>query len=759
MRGTIDVDSRMAYELRLRDVATSREEADGSYRSLDDTHRLVEEVPRGSTDEPPRIWTSSPSQMLHADEHKRYGRTREESNATLNNEDEPAGRAKRASMRRDEPLPQTSPKGTRQRMNSEGLSSEPPIWAACAEIVWARESEMVEKWNAEIDALLVFAGLFSAALTAFNVQYLISQPQSPPSNPTPQITIQIPAQLISLITDAGSRNNSFADPISIVLASSNNSSSNNSALTTSSIAVNTLWIAALVFSLAAASIAISVKQWLNQFTARVTSMPRQNVVVWYSRRRGFVKWKVEAIINLLPILLQIALVLFLIGLMELIWTINMVIFYTAIPFVAPLLLFSLCTSVFPAISADCPYRSPQAWCIAVCVQWIKSGLGIGRRSVDWIESERDFVTSQDHRFADPMLLVEADAAVMDEVFLKTVIQPYMATCSLDDATEILFGIFQNRIHGISDSRLAWNVDRNALTTIARMTFDLLYRFVNNQSSPSSDAPPQKAPINIPPKLVTVLQKLIVAMHADPRASVFLRLLRFLTRDDHRLSVDVFNRLVDVVLEDARGYLEQGSRVHDVYDSLFNLLENKKDILSGRARSRLMHIAFDKSDWLAILISESEDRLETLLSHIPLAFQGKDAATFVRTVVMLLLLCREVAASVQRRIRRELHMMLTLLQDRPGTASSSILLHANQREPAAEEAGSPNGDISPLVILEDCLTIAERDSVGAQLRGFSAWKNLIRLVRQGGTVTYDTFIQHAEDIFLTRGDAYNLWLVL
>lgn len=45
-------------------------------------------------------------------------------------------------------------------MNSEGLSSEPPIWAACAEIVWAREREMVEKWNAEIDALLVFVRLF-----------------------------------------------------------------------------------------------------------------------------------------------------------------------------------------------------------------------------------------------------------------------------------------------------------------------------------------------------------------------------------------------------------------------------------------------------------------------------------------------------------------------------------------------------------------------------------------------------------------------
>lgn len=82
MRGTIDVDSRMAYELRLRDMTASREEADVSYRSLDDSHRLVEEVPRGA-DEPPRIWTSSPSQMLHADEHKRYGRAREESNATV----------------------------------------------------------------------------------------------------------------------------------------------------------------------------------------------------------------------------------------------------------------------------------------------------------------------------------------------------------------------------------------------------------------------------------------------------------------------------------------------------------------------------------------------------------------------------------------------------------------------------------------------------------------------------------------------------
>ncbi|TBU22081.1 hypothetical protein BD311DRAFT_676896, partial [Dichomitus squalens] len=46
-----------------------------------------------------------------------------------------------------------------------------------AKVVKKYSDEMVKRWNEEIDTLLVCAGLFSAILTAFNVQsYLLLQP-------------------------------------------------------------------------------------------------------------------------------------------------------------------------------------------------------------------------------------------------------------------------------------------------------------------------------------------------------------------------------------------------------------------------------------------------------------------------------------------------------------------------------------------------------------------------------------------------------
>lgn len=153
--------------------------------------------------------------------------------------------------------------------------------------------------------------------------------------------------------------------------SGSNNSSNSQPHQIPSDIINASWYSALVFSLAAASIAISVKQWLNQFTSRVTSMPRQSVIVWFSRRRGFNRWRVEDIINLLPVLLQIALILFLIGLIELVWTLSppsSAVASVVTVLSGALLLFLACTAVIPAIAADCPYRSPQAWWIAVVIQ-------------------------------------------------------------------------------------------------------------------------------------------------------------------------------------------------------------------------------------------------------------------------------------------------------------------------------------------------------------------------------------------------------
>lgn len=150
----------------------------------------------------------------------------------------------------------------------------------------------------------------------------------------------------------------------------------------SAVCINSLWLSALIFSLAAATIAMSVKQWLNEYTSRVTRIPLQSVRIWHHRRHGLKKWKVAEIISILPILLQVALVLFVIGLVELLWTLNTIV-ATIITVQAILLfLFITCTMVIPAWAVDCPYKSPQAWLIIVLLEWSRGfvrrmGSGIG----------------------------------------------------------------------------------------------------------------------------------------------------------------------------------------------------------------------------------------------------------------------------------------------------------------------------------------------------------------------------------------------
>ncbi|EIW54221.1 uncharacterized protein TRAVEDRAFT_132550, partial [Trametes versicolor FP-101664 SS1] len=67
-------------------------------------------------------------------------------------------------------------------------------WTDAAVMVQDYSDDMIARWNKEIDTYLVFAGLFSAILTAFNVQsYLLLQPAAP--DPSVAILQQISSQL------------------------------------------------------------------------------------------------------------------------------------------------------------------------------------------------------------------------------------------------------------------------------------------------------------------------------------------------------------------------------------------------------------------------------------------------------------------------------------------------------------------------------------------------------------------------------------
>ena len=81
----------------------------------------------------------------------------------------------------------------------------------------------------------------------------------------------------------------------------------------SAVWINTLWFSSLICSLASASIALMVKQWLDQLRVGLSGTSRDSARLRQYRLNGILKWQVGSIIVVLPILLQLALLLFLLA--------------------------------------------------------------------------------------------------------------------------------------------------------------------------------------------------------------------------------------------------------------------------------------------------------------------------------------------------------------------------------------------------------------------------------------------------------------
>ncbi|KAH9886470.1 hypothetical protein C8Q73DRAFT_281363 [Cubamyces lactineus] len=241
-------------------------------------------------------------------------------------------------------------------------------WSGTAEVVKTYSDEMVQRMNKEIDTLLVYAGLFSAILTAFNVQsYPLLQPAPP--DPTLAALFQISAQLSSF-----SINPPFVNSTAPAFPQTLAGVSTRSASPPPAWAVwlNVFWFSSLICSLAAASIGITVKQWLNHYALWLSGASRDVARLRQFRLNGLRRWHVESIVAVLPVLLQLALGLFSAGLLVLLWNLHQTVAVVVACLVGVLFVFTTATSVLPAFRADCSYISPQAIAVFwLYVRWVQ----------------------------------------------------------------------------------------------------------------------------------------------------------------------------------------------------------------------------------------------------------------------------------------------------------------------------------------------------------------------------------------------------
>ncbi|KAK1226665.1 hypothetical protein PQX77_010344 [Marasmius sp. AFHP31] len=247
----------------------------------------------------------------------------------------------------------------------------------------------VNGWKEDIDTLLVFAGLFSAVVTAFTVesyQWL----EEAPEDVAVVLLRQISQQM---------NNTAVPSPPPFQVSSS-------------VIRINILWFLSLIIALVDALFALLCKQWLREHRRHTrTRTPEEALALRWLRSQSLKKWHIQTILGALPMLLELALFLFLAGILELLRARHRVPFIVAIGVVLPAGLFYLGTTILPTIDIIrqalkvspklremrtgfrsyppidiitilppmdyiCPYKSPQAWAAFQLFRYLSTLPGI-----------------------------------------------------------------------------------------------------------------------------------------------------------------------------------------------------------------------------------------------------------------------------------------------------------------------------------------------------------------------------------------------
>lgn len=134
---------------------------------------------------------------------------------------------------------------------------------------------------------------------------------------------------------------------------------------TPSVWINSLWFLSLVLSLTSALFGMIAKQWIREYMQWSTTawLPQDFIALRQRRYEAFLKWKVPATIAAIPVLLEISLIFFFVGLAILLFTINGIVAGLSTAVIGASICLAFVTTVLPAIWSRCPYKSPAGWAL------------------------------------------------------------------------------------------------------------------------------------------------------------------------------------------------------------------------------------------------------------------------------------------------------------------------------------------------------------------------------------------------------------
>lgn len=272
--------------------------------------------------------------------------------------------------------------------------------------------------------------------------------------------------------------------------------------TTNAVRVNVLWFASLVLSLVSASFGILVKQWLREYLAGEYTSPQARLRIRHFRNPGLEHWKVFEIAAILPVLLQLSLALFLIGLCFFTLDVHDTIGHTTLPLVAGWAFLFISASFAPSLSPRCPYKTTLLKSVMKhirlrlfrIVEFVRAALHWSTDSLIQVSGEWTYkLLAYDEEDAvlneknDVDILIAVDSIQSDEYLLSVMWDALQQTQveSADLVTFLLKAIGHRIQHDVTAFSSGFmdlkKLPKRTVTSIMTMVSDVLKTEINRQS--------------------------------------------------------------------------------------------------------------------------------------------------------------------------------------------------------------------------------------------------------------------------------------
>lgn len=280
------------------------------------------------------------------------------------------------------------------------------------------DTNLCAAWIDELEKLLIFAGLFSGVVTAFVIQsYQILQED--PNEVSARMLTQIATQL-------GNPSAQALTPLQISPPFSP---------PRWAVIVNIVWVISVSLSLIAALAGILCMQWIREFRRETNLSAKDKLSLRQLRYDGLQRWHVPTIMTALPVMLQLALLLFFAGLLQFMWNLHVGLAISLLVVLGPVIVFYFASTFAPAaqfwygkqwfMGPQCPYKSPQAWvalkCTVYFAAFVVACVRVCRRGASLLREKRFGVgipvdPEQGLHAVDPQGKVDTAATAVTPVF-------------------------------------------------------------------------------------------------------------------------------------------------------------------------------------------------------------------------------------------------------------------------------------------------------------------------------------------------------